>query len=828
MRILILLACLCAGTLGAAVKPGENIIVNGRFEADQTDVPPYWTLPVGSGVGETLFFRPSGGPKGIPCVRMCGQEDGSASKGVTFRQYGLSLAPGGRYRLSAMVRTEGLKAKAATVLVGNQGWRQSAGLDALPADSDWTLRTKEFTMFESGDGQYFLAVRTANLQGTVEIADVKLEALDEKALAGTRPSAAWANAKKVRLVPWSPRLHEIAAERRELTFRTFGELPKGSVAVLAVDGKESRRTIEGELVTLPLPEGAKDEGFLDVRVVGPADGSSLMEDRHHYAVRANLPQKTTGRRLNNFVIEIANTRAEEGKVLRFKLAYDGWVYAAVREGTARLLLDGREVVTAETARGETFRRLAAGPHTVALAGGSARVVVRSIAATFNYPACVSSPIRQMTPYDWDFFRKYVEPAVCVQNGGQIPADKLAEFRARGGYWLANLTTSRLKDDDDLFNRLQTAQGLSNPAYDGVTCDEQGFGSPVDIERYLVGLKKFNARYEGDRDVFTWIVGKPAAAGTDHEFIASTVNGSRGHAMLMYEIYCRTKENEEIAKSYIRDYMVDAVKRTNAWYPDAARSVGVALGNFTQVPLISLVHHPEVDYKYYLDLQLNIAANDPEMKGLGCIGYWGSYYGDEEMYRWSMALLRHYAVEGRTEMLSERYGYRYRPGLLANGDFRGSLEGWSVAGEAKTDRIRNFGATAERRWGSADELGDTFAVLAPGASVSQVVKGLVPGRRYTLQLVGFDAEKARAKDPSFAGELPFEVRLGAAAERDAKLSWVYSDRRKNRKRDDCARVTVHHVVFTARASELALTLASTAKDPAFRLGVNGVCLNPYFE
>ena len=133
-----------------------------------------------------------------------------------------------------------------------------------------------------------------------------------------------------------------------------------------------------------------------------------------------------------------------------------------------------------------------------------------------------------------------------------------------------------------------------------------------------------------------------------------------------------------------------------------------------------------------------------MEGLGCIGNWGSYYGDMEMYRWSMALLRHYAVEGRTEMLSERYGYRYRPGLLANGDFRGSLKGWS------------------------------------------------------------------------------------AAERDAKLSWVYSDRRKNRKCEDCARVTVHHIVFTARASELALTLASTAKEPSFRLGVNGVCVNPYFE
>ena len=34
---------------------------------------------------------------------------------------------------------------------------------------------------------------------------------------------------------------------------------------------------------------------------------------------------------------------------------------------------------------------------------------------------------------------------------------------------------------------------------------------------------------------------------------------------------------------------------------------------------SLAHHPEVDFKYYLDLQVNMAANDPAFDGLTSSG-----------------------------------------------------------------------------------------------------------------------------------------------------------------------------------------------------------------
>ena len=87
----------------------------------------------------------------------------------------------------------------------------------------------------------------------------------------------------------------------------------------------------------------------------------------------------------------------------------------------------------------------------------------------------------------------------------------------------------------------------------------------------------------------------------------------------------------------------------AIYPGVESSTGIIFGDFNQIPILSLAHHPSVDFKYYLDMQLNLVANDPAFANLGATGYWGSYYADRELYRWAFMLLRHYCVEGNTEM-----------------------------------------------------------------------------------------------------------------------------------------------------------------------------------
>ena len=172
--------------------------------------------------------------------------------------------------------------------------------------------------------------------------------------------------------------------------------------------------------------------------------------------------------------------------------------------------------------------------------------------------------------------------------------------------------------------------------------------------------------------------------------------------MLFEAYCHPQVNEEAAAAYLDNMIGETMRRFNGFFPNAAAGTGIIFGNFNQIPIISLEHDPAVDFKYFLDMQVNLVANSPDFKDLATIGYWGTYYGDEEMVRWSFKLMRHYAVEGNKEMLSDRHGFKYNPGFIANPDFADGLEGWTVSAAAKdsvrTQTIAGFGKKSEGRWG----------------------------------------------------------------------------------------------------------------------------------
>ena len=232
------------------------------------------------------------------------------------------------------------------------------------------------------------------------------------------------------------------------------------------------------------------------------------------------------------------------------------------------------------------------------------------------------------------------------------------------------------------------------------------------------LKAFCLEDIGDRLIFTCAVGIPCTPGVDQEFVSACANASRGRGRVIYEIYCRTKPTEAEARAYFEDYLKGSVKAYADLYPGAFDSLGVFLANFNQIPLISVHHHPEVDIKYFLDMQLNLIANDSVFEGLGSISYWSCYYADREFFRWSMALARHYCVEGRTDMLSDKFGYHYLPGHLENGDFRDGLTGWMAEGTVSSAKIKGLGENLERRWYSGG-IGDDFALFKkqPGGKAS---------------------------------------------------------------------------------------------------------------
>ena len=225
------------------------------------------------------------------------------------------------------------------------------------------------------------------------------------------------------------------------------------------------------------------------------------------------------------------------------------------------------------------------------------------------------------------------------------------------------------------------------------------------------------------------------------------------------------------------------------------------------------------------MQLNYVATDPTFDGLGCIGYWGSSYANEEQYRWSFMLLRHYCIEGRTDMLSDGYGFSYIPGLLRNGDFRGTLEPWIASGEVRTESHLGFGSRAQNRWGDNGDLGDTFAALGCASSLSQHVRGLVPDRLYCLQFCAFSVQDAKSNKVA-PRRFSLKCDLVGDIEVLPSLSWVHVDQRiKGRyvRNNGVARTNLHHIIFRAKGQNAEITLRN---DDNEELGVNCISLNPY--
>ena len=64
LAVAFLSGCCMFGTAFAAVGENENLLLNGRFEADQAVLPPFW----GARPANRVAWKPSGGPDGLPYI----------------------------------------------------------------------------------------------------------------------------------------------------------------------------------------------------------------------------------------------------------------------------------------------------------------------------------------------------------------------------------------------------------------------------------------------------------------------------------------------------------------------------------------------------------------------------------------------------------------------------------------------------------------------------------------------------------------------------------------------------------------------------------------
>jgi len=827
-----------------AVGEGENLLVNGRFDAEQVAFPEFWT-PSSSTRG--VVYQRTGGPEGRkPAIVLRGGEDSAGQ--LNARQQGLTLVPGETYRLSASIKTRGFKSRYAGLVLHNSGWTASAGFQNLPADSDWTFREKTFTLFPSRDNEYGVALFAIDLTGEIGFADVKLEAVSPAARSGSRSQMGLVTAP--RLVPFQPLLNRIPRTRPELVFKFYGNLPERQEAYEALFTVAGNRRgpqtvcLKGGKLSVSLAGLRCGDYTLHGVLRHRATQRPVVEAR--YAISIIEPQacdRSRVRPLNNLVAEVLNTAVKSDPApqsFEFVNPRAGWIFVALSADKpasgVTVRLDDRELMLADVmGRREAFRELTLGMHRLTVTGnaGAARLLVHCIPEIFDYPPCSNSAVKENGSYGWEFMKRHVLPAVTTLNGGSLPGTALAEAKARGLKWLANFNVAPVDDPAGLRARMQKHAGLTQAQYDGLTADELFFGR-VTIDNYTKALWALHNPEQ--RLIYTWIVGKPSIAALHTDFMSAALNASRGRGRLLFEAYCHPQADEKAAAAYLDDMIAETMRRFNTMLPGAAAGTGIIFGNFNQIPIISLEHDPAVDFKYFLDMQVNLIANSPDFAGLATTGYWGTYYGDEELARWSFLLMRHYAVEGRRDMLSARYGFKYAPGFLANGDFADGLNGWTLApaaaGSIRANTVAGYGKNSQGRWG-AGKAGDTVCVLArqPGEPnhMQQAARGLTVGKAYCLQFVTADrkdvlAKKSNPRHYGIAAELE-------GAEILAAKSFVHVDRRAGGRyshNDNVGKINLNRIVFRAKSPTLVVRFNDAAAQPGEELMINFIQLKPYLE
>lgn len=833
-----------SSSVQGAVAEGENLLINGRFDAEGAEFPEFWS----PSSAKNVFYDRVGGPQGkIPAVVL--KADGSMPGTVSLRQQGMTLVTGEKYKLSAYVKTKGFQCRAGGLIIHNSGWFSATGITKFPADSEWTFHEKTFTLMPSKNNEYGVAMYATNLTGEIQFADVKLEAVSEGARKGSTSQASLIAAP--RLVPLQPLLNKIPRVKAELTFKFYSLLPEKREAY------ECFVTVGGGAIPQQMVPLAND-GTIRVRLAGLACGDHTLKAviRHRQTQQTILEadhaisivdpptiDRSNIRQLNNLVAEVLNqpvSAASAPQSFTFVNPRDGWIFVAFTTGTPApgltvKLGDNDTVITAATARLEAFRELPAGEHRITVTGNhaDARLIVRSIPEIFDYPPCANSHVPENGSYGWDFMKQHILCAVTTLNGGTLPGQALPEAKALGLKWLANFNVDAVGDPAELRDRMEKTAGMTQPQYDGFTSDELFFDRST-IGNYAQALRLLPNPQ--NRLVYTWIVGKPSIHSLHTDFMSACLNVSRGRGRLLFEAYCHPQDNEQAAAAYLDDMIGETMRRFNAFFPHAAAGTGIIFGNFNQIPIISLEHNPAVDFKYFLDMQVNLIANSPDFKDLATTGYWGTYYGDEELVRWSFKLMRHYAVEGNKGMLSARYGFKYNPGLLTNGDFAEGLKDWTASpaaeGSLRPHTIAGYGRNSQGRWG-AGNAGDTVCVMTRSAGkpnrISQTAKGLEVGKAYCLQFVTADL-----KDVS--GQRYNPRRYGIRAELEGAeilgdKGYVHIDRRNGgryKEKSNVAKINLNRIIFRAKSPTQVIAFNDEQAVPGEELIINFIQLKPYLE
>ncbi len=498
------------------------------------------------------------------------------------------------------------------------------------------------------------------------------------------------------------------------------------------------------------------------------------------------------RRLNNFASELLEATAISGPGTALTVARpgDGWLFLAAKcegSGTVDVLLDDaaqkdpviayRGTERASTARGplEGVRFVKKGPHQLHVnCSGSARVerlVVKAIPELIHSGLGYEPAIKAFGHYDMTFLKADVLPnvtTIIVPHNIKLPQTVIDDWHHQGKRWIAEVGVNNEAKTADQHAAYWDGLLDSAPFADGIIIDEfiinqpssrrprkPAAGSPPRQSRrekeqeqyrtYEQALKQLRAGRHKDKQVYVYFGGSGNTL--NQEIIGPTFIrtirdcGDR----IALERYIFERSSEERSRDALRAF-VDGIADWNAKEPGVNRDMIIAFGLFSMPPG-GINKLPNVDYHVWMDQQMQVAANDPHFAGMSGLNWWTTLLADEETVRFVGKLYRHYAIEGKTDLLTHDPLFLTH---LANADFEHGTTGWDLhAAEADSIQAKSFpryGRIEMRYMGlgrpaDPEHIGDTFLWMKRSAkgpnTFSQTAKNLEPGRWYTLEMFSCD-------------------------------------------------------------------------------------------
>ncbi|MFA6931814.1 MAG: hypothetical protein WCT05_15940, partial [Lentisphaeria bacterium] len=495
----------------------DNLVDNGILASDQSDTPDLWVI---SG-GDVAYHR-SGGPGGMPSLTI------KATDSFYLRQSGITLVPGEKYRLSAMIKTQNFSCERGLFVVHNDGWKIDWGFREFPVNSDWVRIESEIRIDESRSGLYGAGVALFKTQGEITFADIRLEALTET---GQRESFSPLGSCRERfLVPLEPSLANIPADQKTLQlFWGYPIIGKTSCEVVLDGQKLPPLELINQIASIPLTQAAPGRHLVQARVLSET-GEEL--GQCEFAFQRIIPTPVTSgvKRRNSLVTELLNQTIDKDLVeFTFVQSRDGWIYFELNGTPAgELYLNSEKLALFPGPYGalEARVRLPKGIHQLSvLQGAGALLIVRSIPELFKYPTCYNSYVPGNGKYDWDFHQKYILDACTTTNGAFLPEENRQEARDRNLEWFPNLGVSRDVETltpAELIEKFSRSERFTDPAGRGVTMDELFF------YRAASGLVNYAAALRGlpnpdNKAIYTWFVGNPAIPGLHHNFMSAAMN-----------------------------------------------------------------------------------------------------------------------------------------------------------------------------------------------------------------------------------------------------------------------------------------------------------------